>query len=345
MAEPTTRTEFKAWCKRKLGYPVIDINVDDDQVDDRVDEAIQFWNTFMQNGQQRVYLKHKLTTDDVSRAKTNTAETATAIGTGDSNATTSTLDGAVSASATSVTLTDATNFPTTGSIIIAADGTNDAETVAYTAKTGNVLTTAALANAHLDDAAVTLSVTAEWGITQAYLPMPDGVLSVLRILPFTDRGNLNMFDIRYQLRLNDLYDFSDISVIHYQMTMWQLDLLDMLLVGEKPIAFNVTSDRLYIDMAWADDMEVGEYIIMECYRKLNAAEYTKAFNDFWLKRYATALIKRQWGENLIKFQGVTMLGGVSMNGETIYNEAIREIGELETEGRLVWEEPLLFDIG
>ena len=346
MAEPTTRAEFKAWCKRKLGYPVIDINVDDDQVDDRVDEAIQFWNTFMQNGQQRTYLKHQLTQEDVDRAKTNTSETATAIGTGVSNVATSTLNGAVVATATSVTLTDATNFPTTGSITIAADDTpNAAETVAYTAKTGNVLTTAALANAHVDDVAVTLSVTAEWGITQGYLPMPDGILSVLRILPFTDGGNLNMFDIRYQLRLNDLYDFSDISVIHYQMTMWQLDLLDMLLVGEKPIEFNMISDRLYINMDWDDDMDVGEYIIMECYRKLNAAEYTKAYNDFWLKRYATALIKRQWGENLIKFTGVTMLGGVSMNGETIYNEAIREIGELETEGRLTWEEPLLFEIG
>ena len=345
MAEPTTRTEFKAWCKRKLGYPVIDINVDDDQVDDRVDEAIQYWNTFMQNGQQRVYLKHQLTQADVDRAKTDTSETATAIGTGASNQTTSTLDGGVSQAATSVTLADATNFPITGSITIAADSPNAAETVSYSAKAGNVLTTSALANAHGTAVAITLNVTADWKITQGYLPMPDGVLSVLRILPFTDRGNLNMFDIRYQLRLNDLYDFSDISVIHYQMTMWQLDLLDMLLVGEKPIEFNVISDRLYINMAWSDDLDVGEYIIMECYRKLNSGEYTKAFNDLWLKRYATSLIKRQWGENLIKFQGVTMLGGVSMNGETIYNEAIREIGELETEGRLTWEEPLMFDIG
>ena len=104
-----------------------------------------------------------------------------------------------------------------------------------------------------------------------------------------------MFDIRYQLRLNDLYDFSDISVIHYQMTMWQLDLLDMLLVGEKPIDYNQIGNRLYINMAWGDDLDVGEYIIIECYRKLNAEEYTQAYNDFWLKRYATALIKRQWG--------------------------------------------------
>ena len=346
MAEPTTKTEFKAWCKRKLGYPVIDINVDDDQVDDRVDEAIQYWNTFMQNGQQRTYLKHQLTTEDVNRSSTNTVETATARGIGASEVSTSALSGAVLQNATSVTLADATNFPATGSITIAADATpNAAETVAYTAKTGHVLTTAALANDHADGAAVTLNVTAEWGIGQDYVPMPDGILSVLRILPFTNRGNLNMFDIRYQLRLNDLYDFSDISVIHYQMTMWQLDLLDMILVGEKPIDYNQIGNRLYINMAWGSDLDVGEYIIIECYRKLNAEEYTQAYNDFWLKRYATALIKRQWGENLIKFTGVTMLGGVSMNGETIYNEAIREIGELETEGRLTWEEPLLFDIG
>ena len=346
MAEPTTRTEFKAWCKRKLGYPVIDINVDDDQIDDRVDEALQYWNTFLQNGQQRMYLKHKLTADDVQRAKMNVTETATAKGTGASEIATSSLNGAVSAAATSVILTDATNFPIQGSITIAADDTpNAAETVSYTAKTDNTLTTSALANNHASGATVTLNVTAEWGIGQDYIPMPDGILSVLRVLPFTDRGNLNMFDIRYQLRLNDLYDFSDISVIHYQMTMWQLDLLDMLLVGEKPINFNIHSGRLYIDMAWGDDLDEGEYIIMECYRKLNVAEYTAAYNDFFLKRYATALIKRQWGENLIKFQGVTMLGGVQMNGETIYNEAIREIGELEEQGRLVYEEPLMFDIG
>ena len=154
-----------------------------------------------------------------------------------------------------------------------------------------------------------------------------------------------MFDIRYQLRLNDLYDFSSISVIHYQMTMWQLDLLDMLLVGEKPIQYNMMQNRLYINMDWGSDLTVGEFIIIECYRKLDASQYSDIYNDFWLKRYATALIKRQWGENLIKFQGVTMLGGVSMNGETIYNEAKEEITNLEEQGRLIYEEPLMFDIG
>ena len=164
-------------------------------------------------------------------------ETVTAKGTGASEvATSATLNGAVLQNAgTSVILTRCnSNFPIQGSITIAADDTpNAAETVTYTAKTDNTLTTSALANDHASGATVTLNVTAEWGIGQDYIPMPDGILSVLRVLPFTDRGNLNMFDIRYQLRLNDLYDFSDISVIHYQMTMWQLDLLDMLLVGEK----------------------------------------------------------------------------------------------------------------
>ncbi len=286
-----------------------------------------------------------MTADDVQRSKTNTEETVEAKGTGSSEVATSVLSGDVLAAATSVTLLDASTFPTQGEIKIAADGTNVEEIVAYSAKSGNVLTTSALTYAHLETSAVTLYVSAKWGIGQDYIPMPDGILSVLRILPFTDRGNLNMFDIRYQLRLNDLYDFSDISVIHYQMTMWQLDLLDMLLVGEKPVDFNVIAGRLYVNMSWVDDLDVGEYLIIECYRKINAAEYSQAYNDFFLKRYATALIKRQWGENLIKFQGVTMLGGVQMNGETIYNEAIREITQLEEQGRETWQEPTMFDIG
>ena len=154
-----------------------------------------------------------------------------------------------------------------------------------------------------------------------------------------------MFDIRYQLRLNDLYDFSDISIIYYQQVLWQLDLLDMILVGEKPIEFNVNCDRIYVNMDWDSDMSVDDYLIFEVYRQLNPSEFTQAYNDFWLKRYATALIKKQWGENLIKFQGVTMLGGVTMNGEVIYNEAKEEIATLEEQGRLTYEEPVNFDIG
>jgi hypothetical protein len=340
MAIPNSKTTLKSWCKRRLGYPVIDINVDDDQIDDRIDEALQYFYTFQYGGMQRVYLKHKITQADVDRANVDTTETAT-----DGDQLTNTLSVNAAAAATAVTLADATSFPASGTIIIATDGTNAAETVTYSAKTGNVLTTTALTLPHLATSVVTSSDTVDWSIGQAYLPMPASVTSVLRVLPFSDRGNLNMFDIRYQLRLNDLYDFSSESIIHYQMTMWQLDLLDMILIGEKPIQFNMHQGRLYINMDWGDDVDVDEYLIMECYRKLDPTTWTDIYDDLWLKKYSTALIKKQWGQNLSKFNGVTMLGGVTMNGETIYSQAQEEINKLEDESKTTWEEPLLMDIG
>ena len=342
MAIPATKTALGDWCKRRLGYPVIDINVDPDQVDDRLDEALQYFYTFNYGGMQRVYFKHKITTDDKSRAAVPETETAT-----DSNPITNTLASAVSINDTTITLTSATEFPKTGSITISADATpNAAENFTVTAKTDNVLTvTPAATIAHISGTTVTSNDTVAWEKDQGYLVMPDSVLSVLRVLPFSDRGNLNMFDVRYQLRLNDLYDFSSESIIHYQMTMWHLDFLDMLLIGEKPLQFNVNQGRLYINMDWGQDVSVGEYIIIECYRKLDPTTWTDIYNDLWLKKYATALIKRQWGANLSKFSGITMLGGVTMNGEQIWSQANEEVFKLEEESRTTWEEPLLFDIG
>ena len=340
MAIPNSKTTLKSWCKRRLGYPVVDINVDDDQIDDRIDEALQYFYTFQYNGMQRVYLKHKVTQADVDRSEVDETFTAS-----DGNQITSTLASAVSVTDTTITLVDATDFPETGTITIAADGTNAAETLTVTAKTGNVLTVSAATIAHLATATVTSVNTITWARTQAYLPMPSAVQSVLRVLPFSDRGNLNMFDVRYQLRLNDLYDFSSESVIHYQMTMMHLDFLDMILIGEKPIQFNVHQNRLYINMDWGDDIEVDEYIIIECYRKLDPTVWTDIYDDLWLKKYSTALIKKQWGQNLSKFSGVTMLGGVTMNGETLFTQALEEINLLEEQSRTTWEEPLLFEIG
>jgi hypothetical protein len=155
-----------------------------------------------------------------------------------------------------------------------------------------------------------------------------------------------MFDVRYQLRLNDLFDLSSTSVIQYKMAMDNLDLLEHILVGETPIRFNQHQERLYIDADWENDFTAGEdYIIIECYRKLDPTSFTDMFNDMYLKRYATALIKRQWGANLSKFSGVEMLGGVTMNGETIYNQAQEEINKLEEEMKLTFELPVNYMIG
>ena len=271
MAIPTTKSTFKEYCLRNLGKGVIDINVSDDQADDRIDEALQYFAQYHYDGIEKVYLKHQITQEDVDRSKTN--ETSTATDSKDSSITASFLEG------------------------------------------------------------------------KGFIPMPSAVVSVIQIFPFDNVATNNMFDIRYQLRLNDLYDFSSTSVIHYQMTMEHLDFLSHILVGEKPIRFNQHQNRLYIDMDYENDIDVGEFIIIECYRKIDPATYTDIFDDIYLKRYATALIKQQWGANLSKFSGVAMLGGVTMNGETIYSQAQEEINKLEEQIALTFELPVNYMVG
>ena len=254
MAVPNTKATLKSYCLRSLGYGVIDINVSDDQVDDRIDEAIQYFSHYHYDGVEKMYLKYAITQDDIDRAR--------------SNATTSATD------------------------------------------------------------TIDSSVTASFSEGKNYIPMPSAVVSVLQIFPFDDSSTNSMFDIRYQLRLNDLYDFSSTSIVQYEMTMQQLDHLSHILVGEVPIRFNEHQNRLYLDMDW-QGIGVGEYLIIECYRKIDPTSYTDMYDDIYLKRYTTALIKQQWGANLSKFGGVAMLGGVTMNGETIYTQALEEIQKLE----------------
>ena len=265
MANPNSRANLKEYCLRQLGKPVIEINVDDDQVDDRIDEALQYFAQYHYDGVERMYLKHQITQAEIDRAATNDSTTATD-------------------------------------------------------KVDN-------------------SITATWLEGKGFIPVPDSVLSVVKVFDFTDKANLNLFDVRYQLRLNDLYDFSSTSVLHYQMTMQHLDFLDHILVGEKPLRFNQHMNRLYLDMDWGNDVTAGEYIIIECYRKLDPTTYTDVFNDIYLKRYTTALIKRQWGANLSKFSGVQLLGGVEMNGAEIFSQATEEIRDLE-EKMLLIEPPI-----
>ena len=154
-----------------------------------------------------------------------------------------------------------------------------------------------------------------------------------------------MFDIRYQLRLNDLYDFSSTSVIHYEMTMQHLDFLDHILIGETAIRHNQHQNRLYLDADFQTDYVEDDYLIIECYRKLDPSTYPDVFNDMFLKKYATQLIKKQWGANLSKFQGIQMLGGVALNGEQIYTQAQEEIDKLEEQIQLAYELPPMHMIG
>ena len=148
---------------------------------------------------------------------------------------------------------------------------------------------------------------------------------------------MNMFDVRYQLRLNDLYDFSSTSIINYDIVLRHLDFLDHILVGEKPMRFNQHDNRLWIDMDWKNDLNVGEYLVIECYRKLDPESFTDVYNDIFLKRYVTALFKKQWGANLSKFDGVAMIGGVTLNGRELYSQSLSDIEKLEQEIRSSYE--------
>ena len=262
MAAPSTRETLKQYCLRNLGKPVIDINVDDDQVEDRIDEALQYFAQYHVDGVERMYLKYEVTQADVTRMTTDSSESIT------------------------------------------------------------------------ED-----SVTTTWKQGNNFLVVPSAVISVINVFPLSDRANLNMFDVRYQLRLNDLYDFSSTSIVHYQMTMQHLDFLDHVLVGEKPMRFNQLSNKLFLDMDWTNDITVGEYLIFEVYRKVDPATYVDLYDDLYLKRYTTALIKRQWGQNLSKFSGTAMLGGVTLNGPELFSTAIDEQQKLEEEIRSNFEEP------
>ena len=262
MATPSTRETLKQYCLRNLGKPVIDINVDDDQVEDRIDEALQYFAQYHVDGVERMYLKYLVTADDITRMTTDASESVTEN-----------------------------------------------------------------------------SVTTTYKRADNFLVVPSSVISVINVFPLSDRANLNMFDVRYQLRLNDLYDFSSTSIVHYQMTIQHLDFLDHILVGEKPMRFNQLSNRLYVDMDWGTDITAGEYLIFEVYRKVDPDTYTDLYDDLYLKRYTTALIKRQWGQNLSKFSGTAMLGGVTLNGPELFSAAIDDQQRLEEEIRLNYEEP------
>ena len=261
MATPSTRETLKQYALRALGKPVIDINVDDDQLEDRLDEAYQYYANYHYDGIRRTYLKYQYTQADKTR--------------------------------------------------MTADGSNETATKN--------------------------SVSSTFVEGQNFIVVPESVISCINIFPFSNKGNLNLFDVRYQLRLNDLYDFSSTSIINYDIVLRHLDFLDHILVGEKPLRFNQHDNRLYVDMDWNNDIEVGEFLIIECYRKLDPTTFTDVNNDIFLKRYVTALFKKQWGANLSKFNGVAMLGGVTLNGQQIYSEALSDIEKLETELRTTFE--------
>ena len=245
--QPANKEELKEFCLRQLGYPVIQINVDDEQVNDAIELAFEYWNEFHFNGTERAYVKHVITNEDINNR---------------------------------------------------------------------------------------------------YVTVSDNLIGATRV--FKVGGNkmaMNMFDLRYQLRLNDLWDLSSTSYVNYSLTMQHLATLDLIFTGETPIRFNRLTNKLYIDMDWEADVDAGEYIIVEGFVITDPDTYTRVWNDRMLKKLATAYVKKQWGTNMSKFDKMQLPGGVTMRGVDIYTEAVGDIDKIEQNIRDTYEAPPGFLVG
>ena len=232
MAKPVTRAEFREYCLRKLGKPVIEINVDEDQVEDRIDEGIAYWNDYHFDGVEKIFLKHVITANTVANE---------------------------------------------------------------------------------------------------YITISDNIIGIVDIFAINGTINSsNMFDVRYQFALSNAHDISNYSMQEYFMTMQHIALIQEMMIGQKPLRYNRHVNKLRIDMDW-DRVEIGNYIIAECYQVIDPDVYTDMWSDRWLQNYVTAKIKYQWGSNLTKFVGMQLPGGLQFNGEQILNDASSELQKLEDE--------------
>ena len=277
MAKPTTKQELIDHCLRKLGAPVLEINVSDEQLDDIVDDAVQYFNERHFDGVERMYLKYKITQEDIDR--------------GQADPLTSNTTGIVSTTATS----------------------------------GGFSNT--------------------WYENSNFINCPDSVIGVEKVFKFdTSSISGGMFSIKYQLFLNDLYFFNSVELLQYSMTKRYLEDIDFLLTTDKQIRFNKRQDRLYLDIDWKSQA-VNQFIVLDCYRALDPENFSQIYNDSFLKRYCTAMIKKQWGQNLIKFRGVKLPGGIEFNGREIYQDGVEEVIAIREQMSSTYELPPLDMIG
>lgn len=317
MAKPSSRQGLIDYCLRQLGHPVLEINIDDDQIEDRIDEAFQFYREYHFDAVELVYLSvpmsySLLTISGIDASSFTVGEKLT----GGTSGATTTIVGIVSAN--KVKTTGTTGTFTAGETVTGDRSNHSSNIITY--DLGN--------------------------LDARYLTLSDAVVGVTRVLPFTSRTRgIDLFDIRYQILLNDLYSLQSTDIIYYSQVKTQLQMVNDLLVGVKPIQFNRNMNRLYIDMSWTQDASEGEYIVVECYRILDPDAFTDVYDDIFLKEYATALLKRQWGINLKKFEGVQLPGGVTLNGQKIYDEAIEEIRQLRIDADLRYQLPVEFFTG
>ena len=279
MAQPSSRDGLIDYAKRQLGFPVLEINVADEQFSDLLDDAVQVYQERHYDGIMRMYLKYEITQDDVDRGRAR-------------------------GGGSSLGITTTTTTSTVG-----------------------------------------LSTTFDIEENQNYIQMPPSVIGVNQIFKIrSDTVYDGLFNIRYQLFLNDLYAFGSIDLLQYSMVQTYLEDITFLLNPDMRYRFNIRQDRLYIDGDF-NVINAGDYFVIDCFRILDPNDFTRVYNDPFLKRYFTALCKKQWGQNLIKFQGVQLPGGIQLNGRQIYDDGVKELDEIRAKMSSDYEMPPLDMIG
>ena len=312
MANPSSRQGLIDYCLRELGHPVIEINVDEDQLEDRVDEAIQFYREYHYDSVEFFYLKQEITASNL----TLTANVASAFFVKEVvKGTTSGATAVVSSVSAGPALLQVYN--TSGTFV-------GGETI-----TGQTSGTTAMAGTFT-----------RGNMDNTYFELSPDITGVVKVLPLSNKSSgVSLFDVRYQLMLNNIQSLTSTDIVYYSQLKTHINMINDLMTGQKPIRFNRHMNRLFVDWDWHQDIVPGDYIIAECFRVLNPDTYTDVYNDMFLKRYLVAIIKRQWGNNLKKFEGVQMPGGVTLNGQKIFDEAMDEITMLKEEVRNTWELP------
>jgi hypothetical protein len=325
MVKSNSKITLIDFCLRSLGAPVIEINVDEDQIDDRIDEALQFYQNYHMDGIEKVFLKHQITNSELVFQAVTTGTF---------------IEGEIMTGGTSGAIATVKKVPTTSTLRYNTLGNPNVPFQASETVTGG--TSGATGVISSSNGIV------KGNIENRFIPIPNLVQNVVRVIPIRDSvSTSDMFDIRYQIHMNDLYSLGFMgSLAEYVMSMQYLDMLDNIIDSdEKTINFDMHKNQLDIFMNWSQEVQVDDYIVVECFRILDPDTYTDVYNDYFLKKYATSLIKRQWGTNLLKFEGMQMPGGVTFNGRQLFDDANEEITRLEEEARLNWEQPVDFYVG
>tara|TARA_R100000008_G_C3587797_1_gene174097 strand:+ start:26035 stop:27162 length:1128 start_codon:yes stop_codon:yes gene_type:complete len=375
MAKPSSRQELIDYCLRQLGEPVLEVNVDEDQIDDIVDDSLQYFQERHMDGVERMYLKHQIQQWEIDAARTKqigsvgissqTFNGATGVNTSTNGnnilipnhglATGSQIWYSVGAGCTPIGITSdivlagvgTTSFLGIGTdsveLYAIADNKNQIRVAASSSEAGAgvaiTFTSAGIGSTHF------VATQSQFYEARNYIEIPDHVIGVQGIFRFDDNTiSQNMFSISYQIFLNDVYNFSSVELLNYTMVKQYLETIQFLISPDKKIRYNKRGNRLYLDMDWASQ-SANDYLVIDCYRILDPSTNTEVFNDSFLKKYVTAKIKRQWGQNLMKFTGVKLPGGLELNGRQLYEDSLRELDEIQNRMPTEYELPPLDLIG